>query len=785
MRILAKQNREIIMINARNTQNENDAEKILLEVPEQYEDFNKKIVFITDNGIVWDIIQNNEYLIKKAITKYKQVDFYIWLTKGDLDFRTQTKTLKFYDNVDASEEITDEEIGRVNTVINILEEEITKVEDLEIEINGKLEEIDTAIDDVNTAIDEVQNLDLDAEKVNKTTTITLTKRDSTTKTVQIDDGISLQFDWQGTSLGIKTENQSEYTYVNLQGVQGPVGPQGDPFTIKKTYSSIAEMNADFNNMQLGDYVMIASTVEVEDNAKLYTRGESQWIFITDFSGATGIRGETGLTPNIQIGTVTRGSSFNVTRTGTNENPILNFTLVKGDKGDQGNQGVKGDTGNGIATIAKTATVGLVDTYTITYTDGNTTIFTVTNGEDGEVTQAQLDKVQDQVNKMKANQLTNTATGLLIDLDDSADDYIRSLNFKRHTTQKTTVGTNRLNNEMENGTLDSNGMPMDSSTGVIRTKNFSEVESNTQYTLSNDKNYAGYIYEYDENYSLVNSYTGGPYQTGPVTITTTSTTKYIKGRGISNQNDLTVKYMLNTGSTVESYEPYTGGKPSPSPDYPQTIKNVGDNGSITEVIENSDGTEQQTLSFPMQQNQKLLGYTADDGIHQEYTTIVFDGSNDENWNKGNSPIGASVQFYIPKPNNMFVETGATALSKILCSHFANQEVVNGMRVASYLSFYPSTDLNITTVTEWRAWLSTHNITVQYQLVEEDIERYSQEQQTAHNQIQELETYKTVTHIYSEDETSANMDLEYTQDTKTYIDNKIETLTDAIVSLGGNV
>ena len=109
---------------------------------------------------------------------------------------------------------------------------------------------------------------------------------------------------------------------------------GEPFTIKKTYSSVAEMNADFNNMQLGDYVMIASTVEVEDNAKLYTRGESQWIFITDFSGATGIRGETGLTPNIQIGTVTQGSSFNVIRTGTNENPVLNFTLVKGDKGDK-------------------------------------------------------------------------------------------------------------------------------------------------------------------------------------------------------------------------------------------------------------------------------------------------------------------------------------------------------------------------------------------------------------------------------------------------------------------
>lgn len=53
------------------------------------------------------------------------------------------------------------------------------------------------------------------------------------------------------------------------------------------------MNADFDNMNVGDYVMIASNVEVEDNAKLYTRGEEEWIFITDFSGATGIQGEQG------------------------------------------------------------------------------------------------------------------------------------------------------------------------------------------------------------------------------------------------------------------------------------------------------------------------------------------------------------------------------------------------------------------------------------------------------------------------------------------------------------
>lgn len=42
----------------------------------------------------------------------------------------------------------------------------------------------------------------------------------------------------------------------------------------------------------------------------------------------------------------------------------------------------GEDGNGIASIAKTGTQGLVDTYTITMDDGYTYTFTVTNGRDG-------------------------------------------------------------------------------------------------------------------------------------------------------------------------------------------------------------------------------------------------------------------------------------------------------------------------------------------------------------------------------------------------------------------
>lgn len=57
----------------------------------------------------------------------------------------------------------------------------------------------------------------------------------------------------------------------------------------------------------------------------------------------------------------------------------------GSNGAQGPEGPQGEDGNGIASIAKTGTVGLVDTYTITMDDGTTYTFTVTNGKDGSST----------------------------------------------------------------------------------------------------------------------------------------------------------------------------------------------------------------------------------------------------------------------------------------------------------------------------------------------------------------------------------------------------------------
>ena len=87
------------------------------------------------------------------------------------------------------------------------------------EFSEAIEDITEALEDVNTAIEETNNLNLDANKVDKTTTVTITKKDNTSKVVQILDGLSLEFMWQGTSLGIRVEGQQNYVFVDLQGIQ--------------------------------------------------------------------------------------------------------------------------------------------------------------------------------------------------------------------------------------------------------------------------------------------------------------------------------------------------------------------------------------------------------------------------------------------------------------------------------------------------------------------------------------------------------------------------------------
>lgn len=96
-------------------------------------------------------------------------------------------------------------------------------------------------------------------------------------------------------------------------------------------------------------------------------------------GIQGIQGETG----VGIASIEKTGTSGLVDTYTitfDDETTETFTVTNGQDGEDGEQG---ETGNGIASIEQTGTSGLVDTYTITYTDGDSDTFTVTNGADGQ------------------------------------------------------------------------------------------------------------------------------------------------------------------------------------------------------------------------------------------------------------------------------------------------------------------------------------------------------------------------------------------------------------------
>ena len=114
-----------------------------------------------------------------------------------------------------------------------------------------------------------------------------------------------------------------------QGPQGPKGDNGEPFAIYEEYASIAAMEADAANVPKGKFVIITSTVEDPDNAKLYVKGDSTFNFVTDMSGAQGIQGPAG-PQGIQGVQGEQGAQG-----------------IQGEQGPQGIQGVQGPQGIGI------------------------------------------------------------------------------------------------------------------------------------------------------------------------------------------------------------------------------------------------------------------------------------------------------------------------------------------------------------------------------------------------------------------------------------------------------
>lgn len=125
-----------------------------------------------------------------------------------------------------------------------------------------------------------------------------------------------------------------YDYAKDTYQDSGINAVGDAFVIVKTYPSIQAMQDDYNNPEvtIGQFVMIdTGDVENEEDSRLYLKGDTEWKFISDLSGAQGIQGLSAYQVAVQHG-------FE----GTEDEWLIS---LKGEKGETGQKGEKGDPGS--------------------------------------------------------------------------------------------------------------------------------------------------------------------------------------------------------------------------------------------------------------------------------------------------------------------------------------------------------------------------------------------------------------------------------------------------------
>lgn len=228
----------------------------------------------------------------------------------------------------------------------------------------------------------------------------------------------------------------------------------------------------------------------------------------------------------------------------------------------------------------------------------------------------------------------------------------------------------------------------------------------------------------------------------------------------------------------------------NPNSPVEIENVS--GDIAITVANEDLGKSQTATFPLE-GQKLMegSYLAEDGIHNKRKQIVLNGS--ENWilyktlNNGFSYV---LNNWV---NSTDIEHNYTDKENYYkCSHFkfANTDietmenglfVVHKLKTNSWILFTS----DISTLAEFKTWLASNPVTVEYELEEEEIIPYTEEQQLAWNNIELLKTYLGVTNIsIKTDNIQPSMKVEYKISTKILLAElgaKIEELEQAIANL----
>lgn len=255
---------------------------------------------------------------------------------------------------------------------------------------------------------------------------------------------------------------------------------------------------------------------------------------------------------------------------------------------------------------------------------------------------------------------------------------------------------------------------------------------------------------------------------------------------------------------DTYEPYTGGNPSPNPDYPQNIEVPGSDGDVEVKSANEDGTKSITATIPTPNG--IAGvkvnsdgnYTDENGQQWICDEIVkyADGTG-KRVKRINKVIadGVNVAFaerYIYDINAvysihantipMMKEGVPDKLPPLMSSHFIHVDYVDMLTtdIIGITSLGGYSDIfcgfgqhsELSNLELANEWLTSNNVTIYYQL-ETPVETPLTAEEIA--EIESLHTLYPVTNISND--ADCGMKVTYIADSKNYIDNKLALQTKA--------
>ena len=193
-------------------------------------------------------------------------------------------------------------------------------------------------------------------------------------------------------------------------------------------------------------------------------------------------------------------------------------------------------------------------------------------------------------------------------------------------------------------------------------------------------------------------------------------------------------------------------------------------------------QEQTITMPLQQEMLKEDYFDWDNekeVHK-WPKLIFDGR--ENWLQSKNIYPT---FYI-SPDEIASKFGIPTGLKALCNYFTKKSNIWGIDEIGFdtanvrpdhvdFRFNLGSNSTITTLEAWKNKLvEMHNsgnpLVLYFQIFTQDKLDFTDEQKAVAKKIKEtLHTYKNITHIYSTDETSPIMNVEYAKDLNTTISN----------------